>query len=115
MDSGDVLASRKIGYGSRDPEHPVISSCAEPHRFGSLGEQLSAGLVGRGYLVEEIAVGLCVGSHPLPFVAPGLDGTRLPDSLGHFGGTLGGRREDQIRRRHRLHVDVQVDSIQKRP
>jgi hypothetical protein len=43
----------------------VDSRGREPHRFGGLGEQAAAGLVGRRDLVEQLAVGLGIGARAL--------------------------------------------------
>ena len=78
MDPADLLASRQIRDRPRDPHHAVEAAGGEAHRFGGLGEEAAAGLVGAGDFLETLAVHFGVGSDPLPFEATGLKGPGRP-------------------------------------
>src|SRR5437763_7404042 len=64
MDATDVSSTVEIGERARDAQHAVIAACGKPHRLGSVAQELEAGAVGFGDLLEHGALRLRVGAYP---------------------------------------------------
>ena|SRR5436309_9224451 len=99
MDATDVSSTVEIGERARDAQHAVIAACGKPHRLGSVAQELEAGAVGFGDLLEHGALRLRVGAYPRKperGVALRLHLSRGVDARGDFAAALGGRRQDQV-------------------
>ena len=80
MDAAHAVAGIEIRQGACDPQDAVVAAGREAQAVGGLGQQAPAVRVGRGDLLQQLAVGLGVGLG----IGLGMDnGTVLPSgSLG---------------------------------
>jgi hypothetical protein len=70
VDSADLICSRKIGDGPRNPKNPVEAPRRKAHRRGGIGQELASRMVGRGNLVEQLSIRLGIRPHAVSVVAP---------------------------------------------
>ena len=100
-------------------QHAVVGARRQSHALDGVGEQPAAALVGHRHPVGQGAVGFRIGAHRRsgccrPGIAFALHGARRRDAAGDVDGPLGRRRQSQIGRRNRRHVDRQVDAVEPR-
>ena len=62
MGAADLRGAVEVGDGARDTQHAVVAARGQVHALGRAQQQLAASGVGRGDLVEQLAVGLGVGA-----------------------------------------------------
>ena len=112
MDPPDLLGSGEVRNRPRDSQNPMEAARGKPHRCSSIGKELATGLVGRGRLLQHLAIRLGVCPDTGPVIAVRLDAPGASYSLRHFAAPLRRRRKGQVRRRDGLDVHVQVDAIE---
>ena len=86
----------------------------QAHRRRCVGEQLAARLVGRGDLVEKLAVGFGVGPHARAVVAVRLDLPSRGDSARDLGASLRRRRKGEVRGGDSGNLDMKIDAVEQR-
>ena len=77
MDLLHRAAAFEVGERSCDAQHAVEAAGRQAEAVDRLGDELAAGLVERGDLLQQLAVGFGVGADAVTLVAPGLDGAGL--------------------------------------
>ena len=106
MEPPDLVRSRKVRHGSRDPKHAMEPARRQSHRRCCVGEKLASGLIRRRNTVEQFAVGLGICSSTGPIVPVGLHLARGGHPACDFGTALGRWRKRKIGGGHALDVDV---------
>ena len=96
MDPPDLLCAREIGDGARDPKHAVEAARGQPHRRGSVSEELAPGLIRCRNPVEQFAIGFGVGASTVAIVSFRLNLPGGGDAFSDFQTSLGRWRQREI-------------------
>ena len=115
VDAADLFGAREVGDSSGNAEDAVEASRREAHRRGSVCQKLAPGLIGRCHAIEQLAVGFCVGSRPVPIVALRLHLASRSDPFSNFRAAFGWRREREIGCRYPRYFDMEIDAIEQWP
>jgi hypothetical protein len=62
MDAGDSVLAVEIGQRSSHAQGPVITARAQRKCIGSVPQECEAGTIGRGNLLEQLAVAFGIGA-----------------------------------------------------
>lgn len=114
MDATNGFAAGQIGNRAGDAKDAGIAPRGQAHRLGGLREQSPPGLVRRCDRIQQCTIRLCIGASRVVAVAIGLDRARGSNPDRDLRRALCRRREDQVGGADRLHVDMEVDSIEQR-
>ena len=105
-------AGLEIGNRAGDTQDAVIATGRQPHAVCGLGQKLRTSAIGCCYLIQELAFGFGIAAQPRLLIAGALQIARRLHPCGHLGAAFGRRRQAEIRRRHRGHIDMDIDAVQ---
>lgn len=112
VDAADSLCAGEVGDGAGDAQDAVVAAGGEAHGVGGVGQELDPAGIGLRDGVEQFALRLGIGAHALAVVALSLDRTRFRDARRDVGTAFGWRRQREILRLHRRHLDMDVYAVE---
>ena len=114
MNPSDLIRSRKVRHGPRDPNHPMEPARRQSHRRCCISEKLASRIIRRRDAIQQVAVGLGIRTHTRTIVPVCLQLARGGHPARDCGAAFGWWRKREIGRGHALHINMQIDAVEQR-
>ena len=118
MNAAHSFRAVEVGERAGDPQHAMIAPGGEPHGVRCIAQKRKPGRIRACRIFEHGAVRRGVGADMRKAdrsIALRLHFARAQNALCHFAASLRWRRQDEIGRGDRRHLDVQIDAVEERP
>lgn len=112
MDAAGGFRARQIGNRARHAQQAGKAARRQPHFFRRIHQQRAPRIVGRGEPVQRLAIQRGIIAHMGAVQARILHRTRGADAGGDVPAPLGRGRQGKVAGGDRLHLDMQVDTVE---
>ena len=115
MYAADLFRAREVGDRPGYAQYPGIAPGRELHRRRRLRQQFPPSSIRTGNFLKPLSIDFRIGSHAGSGIALRLAVARGRHPARHLHRTFSGGRQNEICRRYRLDLDMQIDTVKQWP